>query len=115
MFFEHFYFTDVNWFEFKALSPIEVTELGIVIDVNWFDPKPLSEVTELGIVTDVNWLSSNAPYSIVVTELGIIKDVNWLRWKAYLPIEVTESGIITEEQAQSKRDRLQEKINASMA
>ena len=26
-----------------------------------------------------------------------------------------ESGIITEEQAQSKRDRLQEKINASMA
>ena len=41
----------------NAFDPIEVTELGIVIDVNELQP-------------------SNAPFPIEVTELGIVIDVN---------------------------------------
>jgi hypothetical protein len=47
--------TDVKPVQFsKALFPISVTELGIVIDVKPVQPvKPPKLVTELGIVTDV--------------------------------------------------------------
>jgi len=79
----------------KALSPIEVTELGMVTEVSLEQSSKACspmEVTELGIITEV---SPEQPRKALppmeVTELGMVTEVSPEQpWKARLPIEVTE-------------------------
>jgi len=62
----------------NALSPIVVTELGMVTDVKGHPTNIplLIVVTELGMVTDVRDLQlANAWSPIVVTELEMVTDV----------------------------------------
>ena len=73
--------------------------LSTTIDSNLLQyeniPVPI-EVTELGIVIEVNLLIANAPLPIVVTEFGITIEVIPEYWNTELPIVVTESGILIE-------------------
>ena len=69
----------------NALFPIEVTELGMVIDVKpsqaWNARSPI-EVTELGMVIDVKPSQlQNAELPIEATELPNVTDVKPLQWK----------------------------------
>ena len=60
----------------NGLIPIEVTELGIMMDERLSQPQkatPLIDVTELGIIIEMSPLQpQKAPPPIVVTELGMI-------------------------------------------
>lgn len=93
----------------KALSPIVVTELGIVREAReeqyWKAFSPM-DVTEVPIVTEVREVqSSKAIYSMVVTELGMVIEVREEHnWKACLPMDVTELGMVMEvREEQSKK------------
>ena len=55
----------------------------------------LMEVTELGIFRETSLLSSNAPTPIEVTEFDISTEDILLLAKAYLPMDVMEEGITT--------------------
>ena len=78
----------------KTLSPISVTELGMVMDVKSQFQKASSPilVTELGIEIEVNDKQCAKAFSpILVTELGMVTDVNGKSKKASSPISVTIS------------------------
>ena len=83
----------------KALEPILVTELGIVIDgrlVHPLNALSLIVVTELGIVIDIKLEQLiNALEPILVTEFGIIIDGKLEHpLNALEPILVSEFGIV---------------------
>ena len=61
----------------KVLFPIEVTEFGIVIAVNWLLEKALSpiEVTEFGNTTFVIDLFTNEFSLIVTIPLGTVNSI----------------------------------------
>lgn len=62
----------------NALTPIVVTELGIVMEVRLLQPLKdiLVLVTELGMIKEVRPLQPlKAPSMIAVTELGMTNDV----------------------------------------
>ena len=70
--------TDVNSFQLKAPSPIDVTEFGIVTVDNKLPAKIEGAITVIdsGIVTDVNKLFRKAPSPIVMSEFGKNTHVN---------------------------------------
>ena len=83
----------------NALSPIDVTEFGIVIDARLvqFQNAPLPiDVTESGIVIDARLVQSlNTLLPIDVTASGIVIEVSLVQFQnASLPIDVTELGIV---------------------
>ena len=82
----------------KALVPIVVTELGMVIEVRFVQPlNPLRYFTEFGIFTEVRLVQfAKAPSLISVTEFGIVIEVRELPAKAPSPIVVTELGMVIE-------------------
>ena len=85
----------------KALSPMLVTELGIVMEVRPVHPaKELLPmlVTELGMVMEVRLVQlQKAQLPMLVTELGMDMEVSPLqKEKASLPMLVTELGMIME-------------------
>jgi len=86
--------------DWKAATPIEVTELGIVIAVSalvsWKALGPM-DVTELGIVMDAKALLLNTLSPMVVMEFGkLMEDSEVADLKARSPIDVTEFGIAIE-------------------
>ena len=93
----------------NALSPIEVTELGIIVFLHplinvfvavsimalQFSRESYTELPQSTIKLHKPLQPPNALSPIEVTELGMVTLVKPLQyWNAYLPIEVTDLGMI---------------------
>jgi len=85
----------------NALSPIDVTEAGMVIDFklvqlsNAAMPMVRSRESDANFIDDKLLHIMNAVCPIDVTEAGMVIDVKLLHdWNAKMPIDVTDAGMV---------------------